>query len=252
MFLDTSARSLIVERATNDVLDSLQSREGSGEFHWTEADAEVRQISTRFPVCNTLKDFVHDFFRWLDANPTIATEAKPYNREIRRFLLELYHWLECFASANEELPEFFGTSHIFDFGHFVASKLNRKLHWSNTKSGKALKGYPKDEFVSWMIVMDNTNIHIIYDENRIQLDSNNQKRPNFLVQQIFERVLLHELGHACLQLSDYGANMPGWKCQPKHETEAWLYATFIRALAISTRARIERYLGQSDSAYVQG
>jgi hypothetical protein len=255
MFLNEGDRRRFVETATEDLWGFLQNSEGGGDFTtWEGAYAQARALHHKFPHCERASEFIVALFAFLDANPIAAVSEVPQVSEMRVFLKELHRWLENFASADEMLPEFYGTSHIMDFGHFVAQTLERKLHWTNastgvkTENGRSLKGFPKGSFVSWTIVMDRSNIHIIYDKERM-LSAPAGPRPPFLVQQIFERVLLHEIGHARLQLGFFDFCLPGQASKPVHETEAWLYALVIRTLVIATRARVDRYLGLADSAY---
>ena len=70
----------------------------------------------------------------------------------------------------------------------------------------------------------------------------------------FERVVLHELGHARIHIDWYLSQLANGidmaESYPTHELEAWIYSLAIRTYVVSVKSWITRILSDQDDQWM--
>jgi hypothetical protein len=219
---------------------------------WLDALSDAKKIDKNFQAYNetSLMEFVEPFLIWLEERNTRVSKGSAF-----------HHFLELFCHILEDLIEpghhqkGINGSHITqrlrDFGCLVANKKLKTKNWT-------LCFYPKPPnenlygFASWLIVYPkDRELHIMYGKDLI-FESN--LKTGKAVERL-EKIFLHELGHARLDLEFYLAELAKpqatqfIRSTPVHETHAWLYAHIIRAFISSTRSRLCRILQDCDNEW---
>src|SRR5262245_4826472 len=108
MFLNPEKRHEIIELAIDDLLDFLDfSEDPLSVAIRKEACDELSRLdptATGFSDKLPRSECVHLVFEWLEKRPFEVANPTAANNKIRIFLQSLKQWLECFASADENLP----------------------------------------------------------------------------------------------------------------------------------------------------
>lgn len=222
---------------------------------WHRTREEAAQLDSHFggaTFSDNVAAFTESFLMWLEERkaeallPWIMREHVTLDKKSTpfEFLNLTKDWLEEFgvaeASTKPYLSHLQGPEKIKRFAQFVARESISEEKWNLLFQRKG-KHLDLQGFVSWLIVYpEEKTLYVVYDEEKINSSTQDKK----LAAQRFQKVFLHELGHARLNF-DYVLGAEGQAPLPAHEVESWLYASAIRGLILGTRARVCRLLDKA-------
>ena len=277
MFIPFNEIQAINTDAHNDLwdffLDLFDLPVFRGEIESAHKEAAKHDKAFGDAIGAVFEDFTEPFLYWLeerekDAKPpwevregdNLRQPMLPSDSKCRKFLLSLLDRLERLVEPSDEdglkiakfgyrpsvLLEKFGQSTALNRLGCILSYNDCRLEWEKYTG-----------FASWLIVFKDSenndsglkgDIHIVSNIDRIRgssSETDNQARR-------FEKVYLHELGHATTNLQYYFDASPVdgvVTSRPEHETRAWIYACAIQAYVSSARARISRLLRKGDNEW---
>jgi len=239
--------------------------EGQFRLEWLGAQSEAVECEGYIPEAvtnaNDFGEFIEPFLVWLEQTaeqPTTPWETdargEPYlptSSNCRVFLGSLLYNLQNMIEPSDQDGTKIACcdnqpSHVLqNFARFTSERQNCTLSFNDISWSWG--NFPG--FVSWLVVFPNENeLHIVSNEAIIEASS----RETVTLARRFEKVFLHELGHARTNFEHYlTAPAPNGVvyARPEHETRAWLYAYALLAYISSARSRISRLLRIGDSEW---
>jgi len=272
MFKDFAFFSTKFEYAHSD-LCAFFSEHFYPENIWKEAEHEAQKIDATFPQSNNAHNFISEILPWLEERKRSTVPISPWevtqgnlvitNTAILMFLNDLKSiWLTRLLMPGPYVdihqPRFYpdGGRTFKYFCKFVGEeRITPGVRWRvilRKKSKERLKN-----FVSWLVVSPSVGtlkkpncLIIVIDMEKIQQKLSH--RAEFVSR--FERVVLHELGHARIHIDWYlkqlanGIDMA--ESHPTHELEAWIYSLAIRTYVVSVKSWITRILSDQDDQWM--
>ena len=168
--------------------------------------------------------------------PAVVDLLKHFEQQMRRFAAS-----ESAGTRRAELAVEVRSS----FARFVCQRIGCQVQIYEMES----EWFAPHGLVSWLLVRCNnpTQLHIVYDRAKIDESTVDPVAR----EQRYEKIFLHELGHARLHndfLRERAQGGPDDHIHvlPVHEVEAFVYAFTVRGLMLGMLSRVNRLLGSED------
>jgi len=244
---------------------------------WEKAQDAVQNIDADFEDCVDVVAFMDSLLSWLERRRGGASKPpdRPWKtddkgrieiddsaiayflKQLDLFWLRKIIWPGPYESDDLSYYSPHGSEELRDFIKFIArEKVDAtstwNVIWTPTDDEMDLR-----DFVSWLIVSPAIQegginyLHIIYDTKKISTVEHlkNCKDKDLKLEkaeetQRFEKILLHEIGHARTELywykSQYNMGLLQAEALPSFEYKAWTYCMAVRSTVIASRSWIRR------------
>lgn len=263
---------------------------------WKNVYNGVKKIAPGFPVCSDILHFLEEVLPWLDERKHAKPIEAPWELDPRgrgKLIIEqntgiptLLDILKdefldnlCMPCRDAVPGQQDSIEKIFDyvtkdrilFKKFVEfagldCRVDSSKPWTIKIVGLGPNEGPlmSSRFISWLVVGDGDTIYIVFNKEVIKSVARNNEHAHSCL----EKVLLHELGHAVVNLPWYEKrlisrsatddyfmgsaprSMGKWIGTPAwHESEAWAYAFTVRGCIKSVRSWITRLVSEIDKEW---